>query len=394
MMMNPDLGPAARDCRMVYVSSDPGIIAPENPTDRADKNKGTIFLPSCRTACILGIWPMIALWKHKVNWPTSFLDNGTDFLTIILTAYLPVRSPPIGAKRLVNKAKSRSDRDSIADHDRMLISMIGAIIGDVIGSVYKWHNVKTTEFQLFSGGSAFTDDTVMTVAVADALLNKHTYKNPIKNALESRIAYIAKLKQYGHRYPDVGYGSMFHDWLKADNPKPYNSYGNGSAMRVSPVGYAFDTLEAVLKEARRSAKVTHNHRDGIRGAQAVAAAVFLANQNESKDSIKRRLEAMFGYNLSRRLDEIRPKYEFDSSCQGSVPEAIIAFLESEHFEDAIRKAVSLGGDSDTIACITGAIAQAYYKRIPAEMMDGTLFRLDAGMKTIIRQFNEKYKVPY
>ena len=272
--------------------------------------------------------------------------------------------------------------------------MIGAIIGDVIGSVYKWHNVKTTEFQLFSGGSAFTDDTVMTVAVADALLNKHTYKNPIKNALESRIAYIAKLKQYGHRYPDVGYGSMFHDWLKADNPKPYNSYGNGSAMRVSPVGYAFDTLEAVLKEARRSAKVTHNHRDGIRGAQAVAAAVFLANQNESKDSIKRRLEAMFGYNLSRRLDEIRPKYEFDSSCQGSVPEAIIAFLESEHFEDAIRKAVSLGGDSDTIACITGAIAQAYYKRIPAEMMDGTLFRLDAGMKTIIRQFNEKYKVPY
>ncbi len=271
--------------------------------------------------------------------------------------------------------------------------MIGAIIGDVIGSIYEWHNVKTTEFQLFSGGSAFTDDTVMTVAVADALLNKHTYKNPIKDALESRIAYIAKLKQYGHRYPDVGYGSMFHEWLKAENPKPYNSYGNGSAMRVSPIGYAFDTLEAVLKESRRSAKVTHNHRDGIRGAQAVAAAVFLANQNESKDSIKRRLEAMFGYNLSRRLDEIRPKYEFDSSCQGSVPEAFIAFLESEHFEDAIRKAVSLGGDSDTIACITGAIAQAYYKRIPAEMMDGTLFRLDAGMKTIIRQFNEKYKVP-
>ncbi len=272
--------------------------------------------------------------------------------------------------------------------------MIGAVIGDVIGSVFEWHNVKTTEFQLFSGESGFTDDTVMTIAVADALLSKQTYKNAIKDMLESRITYTAKLKQYGHRYPDAGYGSMFNDWLKTSSPKPYRSYGNGSAMRVSPIGFAFDTLEDVLKEAKRSAKVTHNHREGIKGAQAVAAAVFLAKKGEGKEGIKHRLEGMFQYNLSRKLEEIRPGYMFDASCQGSVPEAIIAFLESEHFEDAIRKAVSLGGDSDTIACMTGAIAQAYYKKIPAQMLHDTMFRLDAGMKTIIRQFNEKYKVQY
>lgn len=272
--------------------------------------------------------------------------------------------------------------------------MLGAIIGDVIGSVFEWHNVKTTEFQLFSKESKFTDDTVMTIAVADALLSMHTFKNPINDALQSRTTYIAKLRQYGHRYPDMGYGSMFNDWLRASIPKPYRSYGNGSAMRVCPIGFAFDALDDVLKESKRSAKVTHNHRDGIKGAQAVATAVFLARNEESKDNIKRKLEGMFRYNLRRRLDEIRPKYMFDSSCQGSVPEAIIAFLESEHFEDAIRKAISLGGDSDTIACITGAIAQAYYKRIPTEMIDNTLFRLDAGMKTIIRQFNDKYKVQY
>jgi ADP-ribosylglycohydrolase len=274
------------------------------------------------------------------------------------------------------------------------ISMIGAIIGDVIGSVFEWHNVKTTEFKLFSRESKFTDDTVMTIAVADALLSKQTFKNPIKDALESRTTYIAKLKQYGHRYPNVGYGNMFNDWLKESSPKPYKSYGNGSAMRVSSIGFAFDTLEEVLKESKRSAKITHNHRDGIKGAQAVATAVFFAKNGESKDSIKHRLENMFKYNLSRKLDEIRPKYMFDSSCQGSVPEAIIAFLESEHFEDAIRKAISLGGDSDTIACITGAVAQAYYNKIPTEIIDDTFFRLDIGMKTIIRQFNEKYKVQY
>ena len=270
--------------------------------------------------------------------------------------------------------------------------MIGALIGDVIGSVFEWHNVKTTDFPLFSGESKFTDDTVMTIAVADTLLCKQMYRSDLKNSVESRTFYTAKFKQYGHRYPDAGYGTMFQAWLKSSNPKPYGSFGNGSAMRASPIGFAFDTLKDVLKEAKRSAIVTHNHRDGIKGAQAVAAAVFLARSGESKVNIKHLLEGMFTYNLSRKLDEIRPTYMFDASCKGSVPEAIIAFLDSEHFEDAIRKAISIGGDSDTIACITGAIAQAYYKKIPADMIQNTLFRLDAGMKTIIKQFNERYKV--
>jgi ADP-ribosylglycohydrolase len=272
--------------------------------------------------------------------------------------------------------------------------MIGAIIGDVIGSVFEWHNVKTTEFQLFSRESRFTDDTVMTVAVADALLSKQTLRNQIKDEIESRNTYRAKLKQYGHRYPDVGYGNMFKDWLKASNQRPYRSYGNGSAMRVSPIGFAANSLEEVLKESKRSTIVTHNHREGVREAQAVATAVFLAKNEESKSKIKLSIEKVFKYNLNRRLDEIRPTYKFDSSCQGSVPEAIIAFLESDNFEDAIRKAISLGGDSDTIACITGGIAQAYYKKIPNEIVNDTLFKLDIGIKTVIREFNEKYSIQY
>jgi ADP-ribosylglycohydrolase len=272
--------------------------------------------------------------------------------------------------------------------------MIGAIIGDVIGSVFEWHNVKTTEFELFSRESKFTDDTVMTIALADALLSKQTFRNPIKDEFESRTTYTAKLKQYGHRYPDAGYGNMFNEWIKAGNPKPYKSYGNGSAMRVSPIGFAANTLQEVLKESKRSARVTHNHHEGIKGAQAVASAVFLANNGESKENIKLFIERKFKYNLNRKLDDIRPTYKFDSSCQGSVPEAIVSFLESVNFEDAIRKAISLGGDSDTIACITGGLAQAYYKKIPAEILNETLFRLDNGMKMIIKEFNKKYKIQY
>ena len=272
--------------------------------------------------------------------------------------------------------------------------MIGAIIGDVVGSVFEWHNVKTIDFDLFSRESRFTDDTVMTIAVADALLSKQVFSNPIKDGLESRTTYAAKFKQYGHRYPNAGYGNMFNDWLKARNQKPYKSYGNGAAMRVSPIGFAASTFEEAMKEAKRSAGVTHNHREGIKGAQAVAVAVFLANNGESKENIKRTIEVKFNYDLSRRLDDIRPAYKFDSSCQGSVPEAIIAFLESDDFEDAIRKAISLGGDSDTIACITGGIAQAYYKKIPIEIINDTLFRLDSGMKIIVREFNEKFKIQY
>jgi ADP-ribosylglycohydrolase len=272
--------------------------------------------------------------------------------------------------------------------------MIGAVIGDVIGSVFEWHNVKTTDFELFSRESRFTDDTVMTIAVADALMSKEHYRNPIRDELESRRTYGAKLKEYGHKYPDAGYGNMFMEWVKSDTNKPYRSYGNGSAMRVSPIGFALNSLDEVLKEAKRSARVTHNHPEGIKGAQAVAAAIFLAKTGESKQGIKCRVEKMFKYNLSRSLDEIRPLYKFDSSCRGSVPEAIIAFLESESFEDAIRKAISIGGDSDTIACIAGGIAQAYYKKIPYDIVNDTFFRLDIGLKKVIREFNHRYNVQF
>ncbi len=175
--------------------------------------------------------------------------------------------------------------------------------------------------------------------------------------------------------------------------KPYKSFGNGSAMRVSPIGFAFDSLEDVLKEAKRSAVVTHNHREGIKGAQAVASAVFLARTGGNKKQIKDFIEKKFRYNLSQRLDDIRPNYKFDSSCQGSVPQAIIAFLESENFEDAIRKAISIGGDSDTIACIAGGIAQAYYKEIPGFIVDRVRFILDSGLKRTLDKFNERFNVP-
>lgn len=272
--------------------------------------------------------------------------------------------------------------------------MIGAIIGDVIGSVFEWHNTKTTDFELFSRESRFTDDTVMTVAIADALLSKQSDRNLIKDEIESRKVYSGKLRQYGHRYPGAGYGSMFNNWLASNTQKPYKSYGNGSAMRVSPIGFAANSIEEVLRESKRSARVTHNHREGIKGAQAVAVAVFMAKNGKGKKDIKDSIESMFKYNLNRKLDDIRITYKFDSSCQGSVPESIIAFLESEDFEDAIRKAISLGGDSDTIACITGGIAQAFYKKIPTTIINDTMFRLDIGLKTIIKEFNQKYKVEY
>jgi len=272
--------------------------------------------------------------------------------------------------------------------------MLGAIVGDIIGSTFEWHNVKTVDFELFSRASRFTDDTVMTVAIADAILNKEQHKNFIIDAIESKKTYVYKLKEYGKKYPDVGYGRMFEQWLSSKELKPYNSYGNGSAMRVSPVGFAFDTLEDVLKEAKRSAVVTHNHREGIKGAQAVAGAVFLARKGNSKEEIKDFIEKKFRYNLNQRLDDIRPNYKFDSSCQGSVPQAIIAFLESESFEDAIRKAISIGGDSDTIACIAGGIAQAYYREIPGFIVDRVRLILDSGLKRVIDRFNDKYGIKY
>ncbi len=224
--------------------------------------------------------------------------------------------------------------------------MIGAIAGDIIGSVYEHSQIKTKDFPLFHPRSVFTDDTVLTVAVADAILTGRPYQ--------------LSVREIGRRYPGVGYGRAFIDWLHSDNPQPYNSWGNGSAMRVSSVGFAFDTENKVLKEAKKTAEISHNHLEGIKGAQATALSIFLARTGCEKEEIRMEISQRFGYDLKRTVDDIRPTYSFDVSCQGSVPEAIIAFLDSRSYEDAVRNAISLGGDSDTLACITGGIAEAFY----------------------------------
>lgn len=258
--------------------------------------------------------------------------------------------------------------------------MLGAIIGDIIGSVYEHAPVKKEVFPLFSSQSKFTDDTVLTVAVADAILHDKPYQEA--------------LLYWGRKYPDAGYGGRFYEWLHTTNPEPYNSWGNGAAMRVSPVGFAFDTLEEVLAEAKKSAEVSHNHPEGIKGAQAVAAAIWLARYENTKIHIKDYLESTFDYELTIPFEEIREDYRFDVSAQGSVPQAIRAFLAAGSMEDAIRKAVSLGGDSDTQACIAGAIGQAFYKDIPASIREETLKMVPKEMLSIINQFNEKFKVEF
>ena len=250
--------------------------------------------------------------------------------------------------------------------------MLGAVAGDIIGSIYEFNNIKTKNFPLFSPQCHFTDDTVLTVAVADVILNGGEYAE--------------RLKQYYRRYPNAGYGTNFKIWGESSSSEPYNSWGNGSAMRVSPVGFAFADLDRVLKEAKRSAEVTHNHPEGIKGAQATAAAIFLARTGKSKSDIKSYIETTFAYDLSQTLAAIRPYYQFDVSCQGSVPQAIIAFLESTDFEDAIRNAVSLGGDSDTIACITGGIAGAFYGSVPASIAQQALNYLDQPLRTVTEEF--------
>ncbi|KPK56145.1 MAG: hypothetical protein AMS22_02140 [Thiotrichales bacterium SG8_50] len=254
--------------------------------------------------------------------------------------------------------------------------MLGAIAGDIIGSVYEAAPIKTTQFPLFGSRSRFTDDTVLSVAIAQAILSGEDY--------------AGALQRYGRRYPDAGYGVRFYSWLFSESPMPYGSWGNGAAMRVSPVGFAFDSVEQVLAEAKRSAAVTHNHPEGIKGAQATAAAVLLARTGKDKVTIRKEISALTGYDLERTLAEIRPDYRFDVSCQGSVPESIIAFLESEDVEDAIRKAVSLGGDSDTMACIAGGIAEAYYKHIPANILEQVRRRLPADLLAVVEEFARRY----
>ena len=254
--------------------------------------------------------------------------------------------------------------------------MLGAIAGDVIGSVYEARPIKTTDFPLFDRGSTFTDDTVLTVAVAHAILERGDY--------------AAALRRWGRRYPAAGYGGAFYNWIFRGSAGPYDSWGNGSAMRVSPVGHAFDTVDEVLDEAEKSAAVTHNHPEGIKGAQATALAVFLARRGESKEAIRRDVAALFDYNLDRKLGDIRETYAFDVSCQGSVPESIIAFLESNDFEDAVRKAVSLGGDTDTMAAIAGAIAEGYYGEVPEKIRWGVRRRLPEDLLAVVDEFSSRY----
>ena len=254
--------------------------------------------------------------------------------------------------------------------------MLGAIAGDVIGSAYEWHPIKTTEFPLFHVRSRFTDDSVMTLAVAHAIMEN--------------IDYGTAMKEFGRRYPNAGYGRSFYKWIFEDEVRPYNSWGNGSAMRVSPVGYAFDTLDDVLREAKASAEVSHDHPEGIEGAQAIALAVFLARTGSSKDTLREKIAGRFGYNLDQTLDKLRPIYSFDVSCIGTVPPAIIAFLESKDYEDAVRKAVSLGGDSDTLACITGAIAHAFYKQVSPEVEERVRQMLPSDLLTVLERFSERY----
>jgi ADP-ribosylglycohydrolase len=254
--------------------------------------------------------------------------------------------------------------------------MIGSIAGDVIGSVHERHGLKTTTFPLFVEYSRFTDDTVLTVATASAIMLDSDYGRAYKD--------------FGRRYPRRGYGGSFREWLHSDQYFAYNSWGNGSAMRVSPVGWAFNSIEEVLQEAHCSAAVTHDHPEGIKGALATALAVFLARQGASKGEIQSEISQRFGYDLSSSLEEIRPTYQFDVSCQGSVPQSIIAFLESESVEDAIRKAISLGGDADTMACIAGGIAEAYYRQIPDEIEREVRARLSEEFIEIVDEFREKF----
>ena len=261
--------------------------------------------------------------------------------------------------------------------------MYGAIIGDICGSVFEWRNCKTTNphtVSLTEPECRFTDDSVLTVATAEALLKKRDYAESYKD--------------WGRRYPNVGYGGTFYRWLGSTSLEPYNSWGNGSAMRVSPVGWAFETLEETLAEAQRSAEVTHNHPEGIKGAQSVAAAMFFARNGTSKQEIKEYVELTFCYDLNRTTDDIRPDYTFDVSCQGSVPEAIICFLESDDYVHALQLAISIGGDTDTIACITGGIAEAFYRKIPDELIDFANARLSEPMKVVIAEFHRRYATAF
>lgn len=258
------------------------------------------------------------------------------------------------------------------------IYLMGAIVGDVVGSIFEINNIKTKNFDLLSPDSDYTDDSVMTIAVADAILNN--------------LPIVETLQKYGRDFPNRGYGKFFQDWINSDNPQPYRSWGNGSAMRTAAVGFAYNTEVEVLENAKRIAEVTHNHPDAIAGAQAVSMCIYLAKIGKAKQEIKMYVEKKFGYSLNKTIDEIRPDFNFDVSCKGTVIPAIRAFLESSDFESAIRLAISIGGDSDTIASIVGGIAQAYYKDMPIEISNKIYTLLPKEFQDLLHKFHDKYNI--
>lgn len=260
--------------------------------------------------------------------------------------------------------------------------MLGAIIGDIAGSRFEWNNQKTKEFELFTGRCRPTDDSIMTIAIAKAILDS---EGDLAKLEQNTVKYM---QQFGRRYPDAGYGERFYDWIFTKEPQPYNSFGNGAAMRVSPCGFAAGTLQEAKALARAVTKVTHNHPKGMKAAEAVAVAIFLARNGKKLAEIREYIEQHY-YKIDFTLDEIRPSYRFDVTCQGSVPQAFEALFESTGFEDAIRNAISIGGDSDTIAAITGGMAEAYYG-IPLTIRDKALLFLNDDLLKIVHSFEKKY----
>ena len=263
--------------------------------------------------------------------------------------------------------------------------MLGAIIGDIAGSIYEFNNIKTENFTPCEGKCFFTDDTVMTIAVADALMNGK------RDEKRTEACMIKSMKKFGKAYPGAGYGGRFSAWLQNPDPKPYDSFGNGSAMRVSPVAWYFHSLEKVQRFAEISAKVTHDHPEGIKGASAVATAIFMARNGRDKEYIKRYIELKYHYDFSKTLDEIRPNYNFDETCQGTVPVAFQVFFEAESFEDTLKKAISMGGDSDTLAAIACSIAEGFYP-IPEELKSKALAVLDRKILSMLKKWGDDLSV--
>jgi ADP-ribosylglycohydrolase len=262
--------------------------------------------------------------------------------------------------------------------------MLGAIIGDIVGSRFEWNNNKTKHFELLNDKCFFTDDTVMTLAIAKAILHS---KSDYSDLSSLSIKYM---QEVGRNYPSCGYGGAFGLWVFSNNPKPYNSFGNGAAMRVSPVGFVAKSLDQAISLSKKVTEVTHNHPEGIKGAEATAVAIYLARNGYNINDIKNYIDKHY-YKMNFTLDEIRDTYKFNETCQDTVPQAIMAFLESTSFEDAIRNAISIGGDSDTLAAITGGIAEACYG-IPKEIRNKALTYLDKRLLNILLDFENKYGI--